>query len=797
MIPELPVDKYTCACDPQDIGCSSSAEVDVLDTIIGQERAVRALQFGLGIKEKGFNIFASGLPGTGRTTTIENYLAEIASKEAVAVDWCYVNDFHDNYRPNALRLPAGKAIQFRADMDSLVAAAISDMRAALESEMVVAQREKIASDFQQQKQDLLEAVSEKARQGGFGIQATPVGLLVVPVVGGKLLSEEEFVKLTPQQREELSKSQQQYQSLLDQAVRQAKAVDKTAQEALQKADRQVALYAIQDRFLEMKEKYTGVEEIPEHLDVVQEDILASLQDFRPQEEPPQPGPGGMPAAAARKPAGRKYAVNVLVDHSATRGAPVVLERNPTYLNLFGRIEQEAQFGALVTDFTMIRAGSLHLANGGYLVLPAEEVLRNPLAWESLKRALMNKEIVIEDAGDKLGLMVTKSLRPEPIPLNVKVILVGRPDIYQLLLAYDEHFTELFKVKADFDTQMPRNGENTRNYTGFVARLCKNENLKAMDATAMARIVEHGSRLADDQQKLTTRFGEVADVIREANYYAALESAAEITAGHVRRAIDERFYRSSLLQERIVELIQRGVIKIEVDGARVGQVNGLSVLQVGDVAFGQPSRITASVGLGREGLVDIEREANLGGPIHTKGMLILAGFLAAQFARDKPLSLTARLVFEQSYSGVEGDSASSTELYALLSALANLPVQQGIAVTGSVNQHGEIQAIGGVNFKIEGFFEICRTAGFTGKQGVMIPASNLDNLMLKEDIVQAARQGQFHIWPVNTISEGIEVLTGLPAGCLQEDGAFTPGSVFARADQRLRELADTMTRYYRI
>jgi lon-related putative ATP-dependent protease len=789
---KIPVEKYSKRCDLKEIGRNSSAEVDALQTIIGQERAVRALHFGLGIKEKGFNVYAAGLPGTGRTTAIENFLSEIVSREPVPADWCYVNDFSDNYRPNALRLPSGKAHEFKLDMESLISLAVEDMRSALDSEMAVNQRDQIKNGFQQRKQDLLEEVSQQAHQEGFGIQATPVGLLVVPMQAGKPIEESAFLALPKEERESLAQKQQQLQAALEAAVRQAKILDKEATEALKKADQEIALYAVKDRFAEMKEKYTNVAEIPEHLDHVQEDILRSLEDFGPQDEAP-PSPPVLQAASPKNPR-LKYAVNILVDNSALKGAPVILENNPTYGNLFGSIEQEAQFGALVTNFTMIRSGSLHRANGGYLVLPVEEVLRNPLSWESLKRALVNREIVIESPGDKLGFVVTKSLRPEPVPLNVKVILVGRPDIYQLLLAYDEHFNELFKVKADFDIQMPRNPKNIQNYMAFVSHLCQQENLRHMDASAIARVVEHGSRIVEDQEKLTTRFGDVADVIREANYYAGLENTKRIQASHIRRAIEERFYRSSLVQERLLELTTRQVIKIDVSGSEVGQVNGLSILMLGDTAIGQPNRITASVGLGREGLIDIEREANLGGPIHTKGMMILAGFLADKFARRKPLSLSARLVFEQSYSGVEGDSASSAELYALLSTLSGLPIQQGIAVTGSVNQKGEVQAIGGVNFKIEGFFELCKAVGFTGQQGVMIPASNVHNLMLKEDVIHAAEQGLFHIWAVRTVMEGIEVLTGVPAGYRSPEESFESDSVFFRADQRLHELAEKMIYY---
>ena len=487
-------------------------------------------------------------------------------------------------------------------------------------------------------------------------------------------------------------------------------------------------------------------------------------------------------------------MNILVDHSKDDGAPVILERNPTYSNLFGRIEQEARFGALTTDFTLIRGGSIHRANGGYLVLPVEELLRNPLSWDSLKRSLEDKEVVIEDVGEKLGFAITKNLRPEPIPLDVKVILIGKPDVYQLLLAYDEEFNELFKVKADFDAQMPRTDENISNYVAFVSKLCEKEKLHHLDCSALARLVEHGSRLVDDQEKLSTHFGEIADVIREASYYAEKEKSQYVTAVYIRKAIEERFYRSSLIRERIQEMICRGIIKIDVMGNQVGQVNGLSVVGFGDIAFGQPSRITVSIGLGKDGLIDIERESEMGGPIHTKGVLILSGYLAEKYTQDKPLSLSARLVFEQNYSGVEGDSASSTELYAILSALSGLPINQGIAVTGSVNQKGEVQAIGGVNEKIEGFFEICHEKGLTGDQGVLIPESNVMNLMLKEKVVEAVSDGKFHIWPINHIDQGIEVLTGVKAGFRQEDGSFEVGSINAMVDQRLKDMAEKMEEF---
>jgi lon-related putative ATP-dependent protease len=797
MIKELSIEKLKKACDPQMLGCNNSEEVSALEAIIGQDRAVRALQFGLGIREKGFNIYVAGRPGTGKTTAVESFLEEIAKKEPCPSDWCYVHNLLDPYRPEALRFPAGWAMGFRTDMESLISSSMQEIRNAFEGEEYATQRENTSKTFQQKKQEILNHINEQAYQAGFVLQATPMGLLTVPIKKGKPISEEEFMALEQKEKDQIVEKQLKLQEALDAAIRQVKGLDKESHTALEKLDMEVTRFAIGHLFDDLRNKYQKLEEVVTYLDQVRDDILTHVSDFKTDGgEQAQIAIPGIPTdrAQLRERQVKKYAVNVLVDHARVEGAPVILERNPTYSNLFGRIEQEARFGALTTDFTLIRGGSIHRANGGYLVLPVEELLRNPLSWDSLKRALENAEIAIEDVGEKLGFAITKSLRPEAIPLEVKVILIGRPDVYQLLLAYDENYNELFKVKADFDAQMARTQENMQNYVAFVSALCKNEKLHHLDCSALTRLVEHGSRLVEDQEKLSTHFGEIADVIREASYYAGLEGSRYVTAAHIRKTIEERFYRSSLIRERIQEMITRGVIKIDVDGSQVGQVNGLSVLGLGDLMFGQPNRITVSVGLGREGLIDIEREAETGGPMHTKGVLILSGYLADKYTQDKPLSLSARLVFEQSYAGVEGDSASSTELYAILSALSRLPIRQGIAVTGSVNQKGEVQAIGGVNEKIEGFFEICRSKGLTGEQGVIIPESNAANLMLKEEVLEIVGNGKFHVWPVKTIDEGIEILTGVKAGSRQEDGIFEEGSVNARVDQRLREMAEKMVEF---
>ena len=792
MVDELPVTSLYRVVPPDVIGCQDSSQINSLESIIGQARAERALRFGMGIKEKGFNIYVTGMPGTGRLTSIKNFLEEIAGKEPAPFDWCYVNNFKDSSAPCVLRLPPGRAVKFQTDMTRLISSVVLGIRSSFESEEYITHRDGVMKTFQSQKHEILEKVSEEAARNSFAIRETPMGLMTIPLRKGKPITEDEFVSLTTQEQEEISKIQDKLTETLDIAIRQAKNLDKSMGEALQKVDKEVALYAIKHLMGDIKELYQDLDEILAYLDQIQEDIIENLTDFKPeQEEHPAPP---FPMSQGKDHLLKRYEVNVLVDNSNNQHAPVILERNPTYNNLFGKIDQEAQFGALTTHFTLIRSGSMHRANGGYLVLPAEEVIANPLSWDSLKRALQNEDIVIEEATEKLGLISTKSLRPEPIPLKEKVILVGRPEVYQALLAYDEHFDELFKVRADFDTRMPRTDGNIHDYAAFISTLCRKENLKHLDCTAIARVIEHSSRIAEDQEKLTTHFGQIADVIREASYYASLDGLPLVTVSHIKKAIDERFYRSSLIQEQITEMMSRGAIKIDVTGMKSGQVNGLSVIGQGNFEFGQPNRITVSIGLGREGLVDIERESRLGGPIHSKGVMILSGFLTDRYAQDKPLSLSARLVFEQSYSGVEGDSASSTELYAILSALADAPIKQGIAVTGSVNQKGEVQAIGGVNEKIEGFFEICRIKGLTGDQGVMIPQSNVTNLMLNETVLSAVQEGKFHIWPIESIDQGIEVLTGIKAGNLLENGEFEEGTVNARVNHRLNELAERLASF---
>jgi len=723
---------------------------------------------------------------------VKDFLGELAKTKPVPSDWCYVNNFQNSYEPKAIKLPAGKGRDLQQDVKAFIDEVRRELPKAFESEDYAAKREETVRAVEEERRVLFAQLNRRAQEEGFLLQSAAMGLLIIPLMEGRPMTNEEIMALTPQSREVIERRRETLRKELRNAMRQLRGLEKKANEELQKLNQEVALYTIGHLVADLTEKYEAFEEVTAYVDDVQDDILEKLAQFIQEPETPPNMP--FQAPWLREALFRKYEVNVVVDNVALGGAPVVMELNPTYQSLFGRIEKEAQFGVLTTDFTMIRAGSLHRANGGYLVLPVEDLLRNLFSYDSLKRALIDRCIRIEEAGERLGYITTKGLRPAPIPLDIKVVLIGHPLFYQQLYALDMDFKELFKVKADFDTTMDRSEENVQKYAAFVCTFCRKEKLKHLDASGVAKVLEYGSRLAADQEKLSTRFAQVADIIREANFYASQDDAPYITSSHVKTAVEARFYRSNLVQVKLQELIQRGVLLIAIDGDAVGQVNGLSVMSLGDIAFGAPSRVTATIGLGREGIIDIQREAQLGGPIHTKGVMILSGYLAEKYAQDAPLSLSARLVFEQSYGLVEGDSASSTELYALLSALSGVPIKQNIAVTGSVNQKGEVQAIGGVNEKVEGFFEVCKARGLSGEQGVLIPASNVQNLMLKEEVVEAVGSGKFHIYAVKTIDEGMAVLTGEPVGVRRVEGVFEEGSVNDQVDKRLKAMAERLKEY---
>jgi predicted ATP-dependent protease len=797
MIAALPLEKYRAVYGPDEVGCTTTEELQPTDEIIGQDRAQKALRFGLEIREKGFNIFVAGMPGTGRRTAVTKFLAELAKTKPKADDWVYVNNFTNPYEPVAIRLPAGSGSQLKADMVAVIAEARIALPRAFESEDYAAKRKEALGKFDTERESIVSEVNASAAQQGFTIQMGPTGLIIVPVIDDKPITKEEFDALPQETRDDIVHRREALDADLRSGFRRIRDLDTKGMEAVTKLNSEVALYAIGDLLSGLKEKFAQIPDVLTYVESVQKDILDNLGTFlgttqqQEVEVPPQ-----FRQWLAKDIAFRKYEVNVIVDNSAATGAPVIFEETPSYQNLLGRMERELAFGMATTDFMMIRPGSVQKANGGYLVIPVPDLFRYPFAWDGLKSALRTGEVRIEEPGEQAGFILIRGLKPRPIPLNVKVILIGTPEINQILNQGDPDYPELFKVRADFDTVMDRNEENTKKYAAFICTLCEKFRLLHLDNSSVAKIVEYGSRLAADQKKLSTRFASVADLIREANFYAIQENASTISVEHIMKALEEKIYRSNLVQQKIQEMIGRGVFLIDTTGTEVGQINGLSVMEMGDFAFGRPSRVTATVGVGREGIVDIERQADLGGPTHTKGVLILGGYLAAKYAQDKPLTLAAKLVFEQSYGGIDGDSASSTELYAILSALSGLPLRQSVAVTGSVNQRGEVQAIGGVNEKLEGFFAVCKVKGFTGDQGALIPASNVQNLMLKEEILTEAAAGNFTIYPARTIDEGIGFLTGVPAGERLPDGSYPEGTVNYRVDRRLRELA-AMARDYHL
>ncbi len=797
-VEELKPEALRRRADPAKFGFKSTDELEPLVEIIGQPRALEAVDFGVSIPSPGYNIFAIGPSGTGRRTTVMRFLEHESANRPVPDDWVYVNNFQETHRPRALRLPAGRGAQLRSDMENLIQELSGEIPRAFESEDYERQKEQIAHEVAAQKQQEFSQLERYASERGFAVVRTPSGIGVAPLREGKPLTPDEFAKLEKPIREHLEEEGHRIQEALNATLRKARRLDRAARERVQRLDREVAAFTVGPIFDELREAYADFPGVLEYLSAVQKDIIDHVDNFRQaqgceRQEVPA-ALARLVAASQQTPSLDQYRVNLLVDNAQTRGAPLMYEANPTFPNLIGRIEYQAQFGALVTNFTMIKPGMLHRANGGYLVMGAREVLVNPYAWEALKRALKARCVRVEDIGQEYRFMTTSTLDPEPIPLDVKVVLIGEPYLYYALYAYDEDFRELFKVKADFSVVMDWTDDSVREYARFIASVCREENLRAFEPSGVAEIIEQSARMTEDQRKLATRFGDVIALIREASYWAGASGRDRVIDEDVLKAIDKRIYRSSRIEEQIREMIAREIILVSVDGDAVGQVNGLSVVPFGDYQFGRPSRITARISPGRAGVVDIQREIRLSGPIHSKGVLTLSGYLAGKYAIDQPLSLSATVAFEQLYEGIEGDSASSSELYALLSSLSGYPLKQSLAVTGSVNQYGEVQAIGGANEKIEGFFDVCRVMGLTGRQGVMIPADNVQNLMLRPDVIEAVRQGRFHIYPIDTIDQGIELLTGVPAGERRPDGHYPEGSVNAAVERRLREMAEAVREF---
>ena len=791
--PGLAASELCRACDPGRFAFGTTDELEELALVMGQERAVDALRFGVGIGRDGYNLFAMGPPGLGRHTIVRRHLDQHVARLATSPDWCYVFNFDSPHKPGAVQMPAGQAAKFRQDMVRLVEDVRAGIPAAFETDEYRSRLQEIETELSERQDRAIGAIGERARGQGIALLRTPAGFGFVPRRGDEAMSPDEFHKLPEDEQKRLEQAITVLQQELELAIRDVPKWRREAQRKLRELNRQVTRSAVSGLIEELRVAWQALPQVVAYLNRVQQDMIDHAEAFRQ----PREGAEQLPFGIAPVPVEggeaflRRYRVNVLIEHVAASGAPVVYEDNPTHDNLVGRVEHIAQMGALVTDFTLIKAGALHRANGGYLVLDALKVLMQPFAWEALKRALRSREVRTESLGQALALVSTVSLEPEPIPLDVKVVLIGPRLIYYLLHAYDPEFPELFKVAVDFEEDMARSNESDLLYARMIATLARSEKLRPLDRAAVARVIDHASRQASDSGKVSIFTRDLIDLLRESDYWAHGGGRVVVGAPDVEHAIDARVARADRVRRRLQEEVLRGTLLIDTAGERSGQVNGLAVTRLGDYSFGTPHRITARVRLGGGRVVDIERETELGGPIHSKGVLILSGFIAGRYATNRPLSLAASLVFEQSYAGVEGDSASSAELYALLSALADAPIRQSLAVTGSVNQHGEVQAIGGVNEKIEGFFDICEARGLTGAQGVLIPAANVKHLMLRRNVVEAVAAGRFHVYSVDTIDSGISILTGILAGERGPGGQFAPDTINGRVERRLAEFADRL------
>jgi lon-related putative ATP-dependent protease len=781
-IKALPAEALFTPCDAASLEFETTNGLDELTEIAGQERALEALRFGVGIQREGFNLFVMGPSGMGKHTMVQQYLERQAAEASPPDDWCYVNNFEQPHKPIALRLPAGMGSSLRWDIQELIEDLRNAMPSAFESDQYQTRVEEISAEVKGRREKALTELAEEAKSHHVRLVRTTSGFSFMPLKDDEVVTPDEYAKLSAEERKHIEEIVAVLQEKLESIIRQVYQSQRRAKEKLREVNQEVALSVVGIHIDDLKKKYQDIACVGEHLDALQQDVIEHTDDFLSDGEGSPGGGGGHDAGVFRR-----YQVNVLVDNSEQQGLPIRYENTPSYDNLIGRVEHIAQMGTLITDFGLIKPGALHLANGGYLILDVAKVLTQPYAWEGLKRALRAGEVRIQSLGQVLSLVSTVSLEPEPIPLNLKVVLLGERQLFYLLLEYDPEFPELFKVSADFEDSVARSSENQQIYARMIATIIRREELLPFDREAVARVIERSARLASDAEKLSNHLLSVGDLLREADYWAREQGHGTVGRADVQRAIDAQISRADRIRQRIYEEIQRGTILIDTDGEKTGQVNGLSVIDLGNFSFAQPFRITATVRLGHGDVVDIEREVELGGAIHSKGVLILSSFLGERYAKDLPLSLTASLVFEQSYGMVEGDSASMAELCALLSVLAGAPIRQWLAMTGSVNQHGRVQAIGGVNEKIEGFFDVCSQVGLNGRQGVIIPASNVKHLMLRHDVVQAAAEGRFHIYPIETVDDAIELLTGVEAGVVDAQGAYPEGSINRRVQARLDQL----------
>ena len=794
---EVPVDRLRWHCNPSSLGIARIEEVTPLQEIIGQDRALRALQIGLDMKHVGYNVFVTGSAGTGRTTTIKQLLNRMAEQPASLTDKCYVHNFRDPDSPLMIMLPAGQGTAFKKDMAAFLAELLKAIPAVFDSRRYADQRKSTLGHFQDRQRTVLREFEKKVREKGFEVVQVQAGSgnrpEIAPIINGNPASMDqmhariEAGELTEVDFKRMIDQHATLEKQMDLVMREMRNIERKAKRSLDELNHKIVVPVVEELLEDLQQRYESPR-VESYLNDIERSIIENVARFHAHEDPQQ----ALMTLGGSKEEDEflEYQVNVIVDNSTLNGVPVIIETNPHYKNLFGTIERVVdRNGVWRSDFTRIKAGSMLKADGGFLVINALDALGEPGVYTTLKRVLRNRQIEIQSF--EQGFFGTSSaLKPEPIDLNVKAIMIGDSSVYNTLYGLDDDFKKIFKIRADFDSEMTNDGKSISSYLSFIKTLCEREELLPFEISGAAEVIEHGARLAGQQNKLSTRFSALADVLREASYWASEQKAERVNATHVRQAIDERIERYRLVEEKIQEMIIDGSILIDSTGRKIGQVNGLSVYMLGETEFGRPSRITAKTGVGRGGIINIERESAMSGPTHNKGVLILSGYLHSQYAQNKPLVLSASIAFEQSYSGVDGDSASSTEIYAILSSLAKLPLRQDIAVTGSVNQHGEIQPIGGVNQKIEGFFDVCNARGLTGQQGVLIPAQNVKDLMMRHDVVEAVRAGKYHIYAITTIDQGIEILTGKPAGIRGSSGKFTRGSVHARVDDVLQRFART-------
>ncbi len=785
-------------CDLRSLKFKTTEDLIPCTDYIGQNRAVDAINFGLGMDFTGYNLYLAGPTGVGKTTTIETILSTVAKDKPSPPDWIYVFNFQEPNSPKAIDLPTGKGKELKDDMEEFLKDLKQDIPRAFEGKEFEEQKQDTMNEFQRKKNNLFEELQKKAGESEIQVQFSPTGIITIPMVNGKPVTQEEYNALDEETKNNIKAKKEKVDIEVAEVLKAARKLEREAGDKVKELEKKVALFSVRDLIDTIRDKYKPFPRIIDYFDQVQKHILENIDHFLPAKSP-QPGlPMLMPMRMPeQEPTFTEYKVNVFVDNSNTNGAPVITEPHPTYTNLFGSIEKEARFGALITDFTMILAGSLAKASGGYLVVDALDLFKYPFVWDTLKKALENEELRIEDVYQQYGFSSTVGIKPEPVKLDVKVIIAGNSQLYRMLYAYDEDFRKLFKVKADFDYIVDRDDLTLSQYACFIKSVCDMDGLNKFDRSGVETVIEYSSRLAGDQNKLSVQFGSITKIIKEADYWAGLDKNSKtIKRHHVEKAIEEKIYRSNMVEEKIQEMITKGNILVDTEGLIVGQINGLAVYNIGDFAFGKPSRLTCETYMGTEGLINIDRRAKLSGNIHDKGVMILSGYLGSTYAQKKPLSLSASIGFEQSYDVIDGDSASTAELVALLSSLSGVPIKQSFAVTGSINQKGQIQPIGGVNEKVEGFYDVCKAKGLNGEQGVIIPHQNVKNLMLKKEVVQAVKDKNFHIYPIETVDQAIELLTGKEAGRRGSTGKFKTGTVNYLVDKKLKGFAEEYRKFGR-